>query len=258
MEFKKVSDMLPKFNGDEMSDIAFLEMKANAINNEVGQMEYFDCKVCLNKGYIAVLNDEELRIKKCECSVNRVYHARMERSGMGNLLKLRIADYEVQEKWQKVLKEKTIKFLTSDKSKWFALVGQVGSGKTTLCSIVANELLKEKKVYYETWGNFTSSCKRKQNDELENYLWEIKNSEVLFMDDILKGYTEYDLRLLFDLINYRYNKDLQTLITSEKSRDELLTIDQATFSRIAEKCDDYFISIKKDLARNQRIKGEEV
>ena len=46
-------------------------------------------------------------------------------------------------------------------------------------------------------------------------------------------------------------------MTSEKEREDLLNIDEATFSRIIEMSGKYFIEIPKDRNKNYRLKKED-
>ena len=80
---------------------------------------------------------------------------------------------------------------------------------------------------------------------------------MLVLDEVLKKYKETDLKYLMEIINYRYAKKLITLMTSEKEREDLLNIDEATFSRIIEMSGKYFIEIPKDRNKNYRLKKED-
>ena len=86
-------------------------------------------------------------------------------------------------------------------------------------------------------------------------LEEIKNVEVLFLDEVLKKYNETDLKYIIEIINYRYNNNLKTVISSERNLNELLDIDEATFGRVVEKSGEYLLDIKKDRNKNYRLKG---
>ena len=72
---------------------------------------------------------------------------------------------------------------------------------------------------------------------------------------LMKKYNETDLKYLIEIINYRYQNDLKTIITSERVLDELLDIDEATFGRAVEKCEGYLMNIPKDRNRNYRLRS---
>ena len=58
--------------------------------------------------------------------------------------------------------------------------------------------------------------------------------------------------LAFEIINYRYIKNLPTIISSEWRIRELDTIDEAIASRIYEKCVSYIITIQPGKEKNRR------
>ena len=172
-------------------------------------------------------------------------------------------DYIAIDDWQKDNKNKMISYCQNDieSDKWFIGCGQSGSGKTLLVSIIANYLLKNfnKEVRYVTWTDFISQLKRDMlgdnSNQVSMYLDEIKNAEVLFLDELLKIYNQTDLKYAIEIINYRYNNNLKTLITSEHSLKELLKIDEATFGRVIEKSKEYVVEIPKDSTKNYRLKN---
>ena len=60
----------------------------------------------------------------------------------------------------------------------------------------------------------------------------------------------------FYILNDRYNSGLATIISSEKTINEILGIDEAIGSRIVERAKEFITNIeKKD---NYRLKGESV
>ena len=111
---------------------------------------------------------------------------------------------------------------------------------------------------YITWTDFISRIKRNmlgdKANEVSNALDDIKNCDVLFMDEVVKSYTEADLRYLIEILNYRYTNNKKTLITSEKVLSELLDIDEAAFGRAVEKSNGFIINIPKDRKKNYRLR----
>ena len=88
---------------------------------------------------------------------------------------------------------------------------------------------------------------------------------VLFIDDLYKcgrtadgTYTPSgaDIGIAFDIINYRWANYLPTIISTERSSDELVAIDEATGSRIAERAGGHRIYIAKKTGRNYRLRNE--
>lgn len=138
------------------------------------------------------------------------------------------------------------------------LSGQVGSGKTHLAMAIANMLLDNSiGVIYMPYRSSITNLKQSITDE-ENYQREInmyKNAEVLLIDDLFKGrITESDTNIMYEIIDYRYFKNLPIIVTTEKSVDDLLEIDEAVGSRIYEMSKDYVVSIKGS-ELNYRVYG---
>ena len=103
-------------------------------------------------------------------------------------------------------------------------LGQVGSGKTHLAIAISNLLLdKGIGVIYMPYRDSITNLKQSILDE-ENYQREIskyKNAQVLLIDDLFKGrITESDVNIMYEIVNYRYFKNLPILTTSEKTVDE--------------------------------------
>lgn len=82
-----------------------------------------------------------------------------------------------------------------------------------------------------------------------------QNAQVLFFDDLFKGkYTESDINIIYEIVDYRYLKNLPMIITTEKTIDDLIDIDEAIASRIYEMSKGFTTTIEgKEL--NYRIYG---
>lgn len=264
---KEIQDIIKQATSKHIDDYEFLKMQADEYNSLKGTLEDIDCPICLNKGYIEkvqfieLYNDYVLTVGECQCMEKRKSLKRAKNSGLGDYINKRFNDYVVSEEWQQDIKRKAIEFVKTNDDSWFVSCGQSGSGKTLISCIVANYLLLEKnrKVIYVTWTDFISKFKRdimgSNTDGASSYLDTIKNADVLYIDELLKKYNETDLKYIIEIINYRYTKNLKTIISSERVINELLDIDEATFSRVIEKAGKYIINIKKDRARNYRLKN---
>ena len=62
------------------------------------------------------------------------------------------------------------------------------------------------------------------------------------------------MRVAFELLNARYNRGLPTLISSEWLSAELLTVDEATFSRVLERAKGFTLDIARQENRNFRTR----
>lgn len=272
---KNLKDLAPKFdtqNVPKLSQDELLLWYAQRYNDEEGDLnkeDGIDCECCKNKGFIMkvvyqkIYGEKGTVVVTCKCMAQRKLARKAINSGLGEYLNKRSSDYIVTEEWQKNCFSKMVNFCKNESTsdKWFIACGQSGSGKTLLCSIIANHMLYNlnKSVLYITWTDFISKLKRDimsdHSNSVSEYLDYIKKCEVLFIDELLKKYTEADLKYIVEIINYRYTNNLKTIITSERTIDELLDIDEATFGRVIEKCDNYILNIEKDRKKNFRLKN---
>lgn len=247
------------------------------INQQEGKLEHFKCKKCKNRGFFYVVSIQETETQRlwetnlwyCDCMKIRNEIESAKRTGMGENLKWRLKMFKPKDEFLKSIKEKTKKYCMeeSDTKKWIAYFGQPGSGKTLLASVVANHFLYnlKKQVKYIIWQDFINHFKLdiSGNDESKEKgakdLDMLKKCEVLFMDEVLKYFNQNDLKYLNEILNYRYVNNLKTIITSEKTLEEMMKLDQATTSRIIEMCggiNKYVIQIPIKEKYNWRIYGD--
>lgn len=265
---KSISEIIDKEASEpKMSNKEWLELKAKWYNESEGDLKYYDCPKCKNKGLIKIVywsdfyHDYTEAMTSCECMEKRKLMSRAQKSGLGEYLEKRFDDYVVETDWQKNVKAKAIEYIKSENKYWFVTLGQSGAGKTLISSIISNYLLLKqgKTVLYITWTDFIGKLKRdmvgSHAEDVSQYLDEIKNVEVLYIDELLKKYNETDLKYIIEIINYRYTSNMKTIISSERTIDELLEIDEATFGRVIEKADRFIINIPKDKKKNYRLRN---
>lgn len=257
----EVRDSLNNF--EKLKDDDYLQLTCNWYNESEGDLNLYDnidCPVCKNKGYIQFVKGTYTPVKECECMKKRKLIKRAKNSGLGDYLNKRSKDYLVNEDWQQKAFDKMVAYCKNTPDNWFIACGQSGAGKTLLCSIIANHFLFNlgQEVVYITWTDFISRLKRDMMSDnsnlVNNYLDEIKNVNILFIDELLKKYNETDLKYIIEIINYRYQNNLKTIITSENTINDLLDIDEATFGRVIEKCENYVVEIGKDRKKNYRLR----
>ena len=243
-------------------DLGNFDITASA-NREVGDLDKLDgidCPICHNKGYILADDDNGVTqsVVTCQCMHKRKIKRLSEESGMGALLKFRVKDFETEERWQKVAQYRAIQYIQTDAADWFVMLGQSGSGKTHLCSAVCNALIESyHDVRYIAWNDFADWYMDNKFDPVAKAkLQELQQVEVLYIDDLFKGANgEYQIKnIAFNLINYRYNNRLRTIISSECSANDLCKLDEAIASRIVERAGEYLIQIPKTPANNYRLK----
>lgn len=128
-----------------------------------------------------------------------------------------------------------------------ALLGNPGAGKTHLLTAVANNLIRNQvEVLYFPYREGFDEIKD-DLESLEQKCDRMKSVEVLFIDDLFKrGATEFEIKTMYSVINYRYLNHKPIMVSSECLEDDLLEIDEALGSRIIEMCRDYIVEIVGD------------
>lgn len=249
----------------------------NSTEGNLNELDGYDCKECQNRGNFAkALVDDygdwfDSRVN-CSCVKIRKSIHRLKKSGLENVMKLYTFDnYRSSEDWQDKIKKVSQKYAENHANSWFFLGGQSGAGKTHLCTAIASKYLDDgNEVRYMLWKDETSKIKKRANDlEGEDIVEEFKKCDVLYIDDLFKPGKDQngnpqrpstaDIQIAFEILNYRYTRrdgKSITIISSERSIEELLDIDEAVGSRIVEMsfCRGYGISIDKDSSKNYRLK----
>lgn len=228
-------------------------------NSKPGNLTGLDCPICKNRGFVFALDEEHVTMvrKRCECMNRRGAEARMKKSGLSDALQgLKFETYTAREKWQLDIKKAAIEYARAPEG-WFFIGGQVGCGKTHICTAILNELLKTKPCVYMKWRDDVRDIKAKANDDAGSKLLErFKSAPVLYIDDLFKGgITEADLNIAFEIINARYNsRGLLTIISTEKYISELIDLDEGVGSRIAQRSFGHQLEIGRDDRKNVRLR----
>ena len=119
------------------------ERRIQAMNEVKGNLTGYDCPICKNKGVIHYLKDGYEFAKPCECMKLRDSLRRIRQSGLGDLLNEYTFDkFQTESPWQEAVKNSALKFLEDHDRKWFFIGGQVGAGKTHLCTAMGGEFFK--------------------------------------------------------------------------------------------------------------------
>lgn len=230
------------------------EARAERFNRIPGELEGFDCPICLNRGYIYYASEGALpgvaylKTRDCECMERRRNKRRIERSGLKDLMSRYTFDtWQTPERWQEIDMELARQY-AKERCGWFLAAGHSGSGKTHLCTAICAELLNAgMNVRYILWRDMSVQAKAVVNDdeEYERITAPLKQVRVLYIDDLFKvgrgkEPTSGDVNLAFELLNARYNDSTKlTIISTERSMEELMDIDEAVGSRIYERSKGY-------------------
>ena len=161
-------------------------------------------------------------------------------------------EYEYQQKMLKAARE-----FTKDIQKGLIITGQTGAGKTHIMSQVLIGLINRGiKGRYFKWlehGAYLKSIKN--SPEFIYELNKYKKAPLLYIDDFLKvgknsAPTDADIGLAFSILDYRKENDLPTMISCERSIEELLAIDEAVGGRVMELC-----KLRVELAAYKNVKN---
>lgn len=237
--------------------MTLLEMKVKTLNEKEGNLSGVKCPKCKDKGYIAFAKDNFLATRECDCMPKRRSIQRMKRSGLLGLLDAYTFDkFQTPESWQKSAKRSAMDFAENGMGKWFVVTGTPGTGKTHLCTSIASVLLgRGKEVRYMLWRNEAPRLKAIVNDRewYEEEVMELKRVDVLYIDDFFKGsVSDADVNLAFEILNDRYNdRKCSTIISSEKTIEEILSIDEAIGSRMYERSKGYCLKMPQ---KNWRLR----
>jgi len=246
--------------------------KAEIYNRTKGNLEGYDCKLCMNRGnrmeIVETGGGINERFYECRCMNVRRSILRMKQSGLENAIReCTFEKFRVDEEWQKRMLNAAKKYLDegAGNGSWFYIGGAVGCGKTHICTAIARGLLYAgRPVVYMTWPAESAKLKATVTDEAEygREIRRLKSADVLYIDDFFKPVgggspRDADVRLAYEIINHRYNARLTTLFSAERFLSELMDIDEATASRIYERAKGYNLSVARDRNRNQRLESEE-
>ena len=117
------------------------------------------------------------------------------------------------------------KFMTGEN---LLLIGNYGTGKTMLLSIMCEELIYKYKfgcryfnaveLLYKVKNTFNNQSKMTTEDILNQY----RSPDFLFLDDIDKlNPTDYVKELMYGIVNYRIEKKKPTIISANSSIEDL-------------------------------------
>ena len=256
-QFKNLIPEIPKIN-TALSYTEYLQLKADSYNSTTGNLPGYDCPICKNKGYIEKIVDDSEVLVECKCFKIRDALWHIKNSGLEELLRCcTFRNFETTEEWQKIIKSGAMRFAEQDKG-FFYIGGQSGCGKTHLCTAIIGAMIKKgKSARYFVWREDSTALKALVNDkEYQPAIDNFKKTDVLYIDDLFKQskISDADVKLAFEIIDYRARNNLTTVISSEHDFDELIEIDEALGGRIIQQAKGNRHIIPKDRKKNYRLK----
>lgn len=221
------------------------------------------CELCGDVGYRFYWQDGYHMAEECECLGRIQAEEKMRKAGVDR--NMTFDTFCLNQPWQEEMSAKAMEYALGGylSGQWFFAGGQVGCGKTHICTAIVNELTKSNiGCRYMTWREESVQLKALVNEHQEYHdrIMELCNAPVLYIDDLFKTQagmrpTQADVNLAFQILNHRYqDKKWVTIISTEYTTAGLIAIDEAVGSRIYERSKAYRVEIEKDMTKNYRLK----
>ena len=213
------------------------------------------CNRCNNRGTIAFLNEyEKFAVRPCKCSGTRLTMNRLQRQGLFDSAKEKTLEkFTVSTDLQRDLKHVVERYIEDVQPKWLVLSGQSGSGKTHLCTAAFVQISLHQGIdgRYLLWNSDGRRIKAASKDGDDSLLNDFKQAGLLYIDDLFKckrgtDPSDADVRLAFELLDYRYSHKLRTIISTEMLLNDIRDLDEAIYRRIREMCGEYIGNIGRD------------
>lgn len=197
---------------------------------------------------------------ECKCMKTRRTLKRIKQSGLEKQLKsCTFKNFQTDSEWQRRMKAAASEFVKSD-SIGFFIGGQSGCGKTHICTAIIGNFIKQGlSARYFVWREDSTMLKAMVNDrEYTERINEFKTADVLYIDDLFKqkDVKDADIKLAFELIDYRLRQQLKTVISTELDEDALIECDEALASRIMQISRGFRMLIPYDRKKNYRLRKE--
>jgi DNA replication protein DnaC len=208
----------------------------------------YKCQICKDTGreIIEQINAAPI-IRECKCQKNNILREQWINSGFNIMSASKSfnnfkAENVVAEKMKSIGIDyvKNFEGIQFQSNNGIAFLGQPGAGKTHICMAICLELIKKgfKPKYFPYREEITNLKQNVINgSEYQEKIARYKKCNILLIDDLFKGgANESDIRIMFEILNYRYLNKLPIIISSEILSANLLEIDEALGSRIIEMC----------------------
>ncbi len=242
-----------------------LEMRVKAFNEaeEKDDGTGINCPLCRNKGFTAFISEEtgSLTTRPCRCAPSRRTIRGLKQIGVWERAKrCTFQGFRTDTPTQKTMRDTAWAFVNAPQGRWLALMGQSGCGKThlTTAAFVAVTRRCGLEGEYMQWNADGRKLKSSVMEDTAGDWERFKECQILLIDDLFKVRSDLtpsdaDVRLAFELLDYRYNNHLITILSSEMTLEQILELDQAIAGRIKERCGPYLVNIAPDVSKNFRL-----
>ena len=277
--FKQIVETFNSFDGESKSRfyLDFLMARNNAeyYQEQKKTDNFYNCSICnntLSTHGLKFYNDGTGHYfhhasKSCKCNLIRKSLKIMQDNGLLGIIKKKtFSNFQTTNDFQKAIKSNAINFVKAIIAKQkvsFFVGGQSGAGKTHICSAMLGEFAKHGIcVYFFNYINDIATLNRYQynsteKDEYENLLSLYKQADILYFDDFMFGEVSVsEQKIIFNIINHRYENDLPCIISSNKTLNDIRRINAPIYGRLYEMCSKFIININNDEAKNFRTGGK--
>lgn len=252
----------------EKQDISQFDYREYVDNNGNQRLSY-NCKQCGRGKFIYATYFKDFMPCVCDCEMaeQREQEQKLERKYEAMRFNQRqqsisigyrdkwLTDSDVQLPEAENYIENFKKFAA--KNKGLMLCGNVGSGKTFIASVIANELCQ--RGYKVLMLHITEALQKISKFENEVFIEELQSADLVILDDFgVSRKTDYTLEKLVTLIDTRYAVRKPLIITTNLSRKDLaeqVPIElERTYNRLVEIT--HPLEVKGESRRMKKAKEE--
>lgn len=249
--------------------------KGNVVKGKEESKKYH-CPICKDEGVYFKDNVAYM----CRCSKRKMTDVRREKAGITPHLAKQTfqsfdASFYADEKSSDLkrtyreravsIRNASMKFVkdiaSGNETSGLLFLGGVGSGKTFMAAACANALIEQgDEVKFIVVPDFLDEIRdsfRQSSDVNENDLMrEVKNVPVLILDDLgAHNYTDWSIKTLFAIINYRVNYEKPLIVTTNLEQNQIEELlGSRVCSRLMEACKFYRLENKRDIRKEMRIR----
>ena len=247
----------------EERELRMKQIRCDMYNRTREEPKEVPCELCMNRGFFMRLRPNGYEyLVPCQCQNIHATRRSLEASGMRELFERHdFPSFREHSPWAKTMKQKALHW-AKEGSGWLLLCGQPGTGKTHLALAACGYRLgrQNQRVEFLPWREFVKVQMDIDHPQRASQMEKMKQAKLLYIDDLFKTAGDkksnlgWEADIAFELINYRYNNRLDTVITTERGTDELLGIDEAIGSRILEMAGEHAVTVEKGAGKNYRLR----
>lgn len=229
------------------------EIELNGVSYRVARHNATDVKKATY--YILLNSDDEEIYYQTPTGAAELQELEIRRKGFGSAVDEYTFDkYLTQQTFQEQVKNRALEYVSKPEG-WFVVMGVAGCGKSHISTAIAVDLMRKgNSLEYMKWMNSINDIKYNM-DRNAKFIKTCTRCDILYIDDFLKtrGNTEptdIEIELAFQILDKRYTQKKITIISTEKSIDQIRSYDLALSRRIIEMSGSNLISLGNDIRRN--------